>query len=163
MSSDDGVISLEVFSSTGSFMAAVETEILNRSALKPLVLKRYIDDIFSIWQTNKAEVTQFIEQANNYHLTIEFAADISHTETTFFETRFQMWTIPKGFCIRNKKAFQTYWNISVHAFLQLPTFRGQKGFIKGEALVVPTNSNSGPECNILEQNLSTEDIQKLWL
>ena len=88
MSSDDGVISLEVFSSTGSFMAAVETEILNRSALKPLVLKRYIDDIFSIWQTNKAEVTQFIEQTNNYHWTIEFAADISYTETTFLDTCF---------------------------------------------------------------------------
>ena len=33
MSSDDEVMSLEDFSSTGSFMAAVETEILNRSTL----------------------------------------------------------------------------------------------------------------------------------
>ena len=30
------------------FMAEVETEILNQSTLKPIVWKRYIDDIFSI-------------------------------------------------------------------------------------------------------------------
>ena len=29
------------------FMAKVETEILNQSALKPLIWKQYIDDIFS--------------------------------------------------------------------------------------------------------------------
>ena len=29
------------------FMASVETEILNQSALKPLIWERYIDDIFS--------------------------------------------------------------------------------------------------------------------
>ena len=134
MSSDDGVMSLEDFTSTGSLMAAVETEILNRSALKPLILKRYIDDLFSIWQTNKAEVTQFIQQANNYHWTIELVADISYIETTFLDTCFQRWTIPKWFCIRNKKAFQTYWNISVHAFLQLPPFRDQKELHQGRSI-----------------------------
>ena len=43
------------------FMAEVETKILNQSALKPLVWKRYIDDIFSIWNIHKDQVTQFIE------------------------------------------------------------------------------------------------------
>ena len=46
------------------FMAVVETEILNLSVLKPLVWKRYIDDIFSIWNVHKHQVTQFTEQAN---------------------------------------------------------------------------------------------------
>ena len=32
------------------FMAEVETEILNQSTLKSLVWKRYIDDIFSLWE-----------------------------------------------------------------------------------------------------------------
>ena len=67
-------------------MSAVETDILNRSALKPLVSKRYIDDVFSIWHANKAEVTQFIEKTNNHHWTIKFTADISYTETTFPDT-----------------------------------------------------------------------------
>ena len=68
------------------FLAEVETQILNQSALKPLVWKRYIDDIFSIWNVNKDDVTQFIKQANNHHPTIKFTAEISHTETTFLDT-----------------------------------------------------------------------------
>ena len=35
------------------FMGTVESQILRRSALKPLVWKRFIDDIFSIWNINK--------------------------------------------------------------------------------------------------------------
>jgi len=42
------------------FMAKVETEILNQSALKPLVWKRFVDDIFSLWNTTREEITQFI-------------------------------------------------------------------------------------------------------
>ena len=44
------------------FMGTVESQILYRSAQKPLVWKRYIDDTFSIWNINKDEVTRFIEQ-----------------------------------------------------------------------------------------------------
>jgi len=43
------------------FMAKVETEILNQSALKPLVWKRFIDDIFSLWNTTREEITQLIQ------------------------------------------------------------------------------------------------------
>ena len=35
------------------FMNKVETEILSQSLFKPLVWKRYIDDIFSLWTTNR--------------------------------------------------------------------------------------------------------------
>ena len=42
--------------------------------------------IISIWNVNKDGVTQFIEQANNHHPTIEFTAEISETETTFLDT-----------------------------------------------------------------------------
>jgi len=45
-------------------MAKVKTEILNQSALKPLVWKRFIDDIFSLWDTTREEITQF-SVANN--------------------------------------------------------------------------------------------------
>ena len=65
------------------FMAEVETEILNQSAFKPLVWKRYIDDIFSIWNIHKHQVMQFIEIANKHHQTIKFTAEISYTKVTF--------------------------------------------------------------------------------
>ena len=47
------------------FMGKVETEILTESAFKPLVWKRHIDDIFSLWDTNREVLTGFIDQANN--------------------------------------------------------------------------------------------------
>ena len=68
------------------FMGKVETEILSQSALKPLTWKRYIDDIFSLWDTSREDLTQFIDQANNDHPTIKFTAEISDTETTFLDT-----------------------------------------------------------------------------
>ena len=68
------------------FMAAVETEIIERSSKKPLIWKRYIDDVFSLWNLNKEEITAFIELANNCHPTIKFTAEISDTEITFLDT-----------------------------------------------------------------------------
>ena len=54
------------------FMSKVESEIVSQSALKLLVWKRYIDDIFSLWTITRENITQFIEQANNHHPTIKF-------------------------------------------------------------------------------------------
>ena len=59
------------------FMAKVETELLKKSAIKPICWKRYIDDIFSLWGTGREQITHFIEQANNHHATIKFKAEIS--------------------------------------------------------------------------------------
>lgn len=35
------------------FMSVIETEIILNSSNKPLVWKRYIDDIFSLWNIDK--------------------------------------------------------------------------------------------------------------
>ena len=41
-------------------MSAVETEILNLSKTKPLEWKRYTDDIFALWRTDRKEIDEFI-------------------------------------------------------------------------------------------------------
>ena len=46
------------------FMAHIETTILSRTVIKPTVWKRYIDDIFSLWDISKPDIEAFIEQAN---------------------------------------------------------------------------------------------------
>ena len=114
------------------FMAVVETEILNLSALKLLVWKRYIDDIFSIWNVHKHQVTLFIEQANKHHQTIKFTDEISYTEITFLDTN-----VSKGERFANKsKTFQYTHFSSCHPL------GVKKGFIKGEALrILRTNSS----------------------
>ena len=67
------------------FLAKLETEILNLSAIKPLVWKSFIDDVISGTKPER-KLTQFIEQANSQHPAIRFTAEISRTETTFLET-----------------------------------------------------------------------------
>ena len=73
------------------FMASIEKEILRQSINKPLTWKRFIDDVFCLWDKNKEEIEHFIEQANSYHPTIKFVAEVSQLETTFLDT-----TVYKG-------------------------------------------------------------------
>ena len=57
-------------------MAHIETTILSRTVCKPTVWKRYIDDIFSLWDgdISKPDIEAFIEQ------------DRTDTETVFLDT-----------------------------------------------------------------------------
>jgi len=64
---------------------------LYRNTLKPLVWKRFIDDISSLWNATREEITQFIEQASKHHKTIKFTAEVSETETNLLEN-----TVYKG-------------------------------------------------------------------
>ena len=73
------------------FMTSIEKEILRQSINKPLTWKRFIDDVFCLWDTNKEEIEHFIEQANSYHPTIKFTAEVSQLEKTFLDT-----TVYKG-------------------------------------------------------------------
>ena len=68
------------------FMAKVETDVINKSPNKPLIWKRYIDDIFSLQNTSKEAIKNFTELANSFHPTIKFTAEISNTEMTFLDT-----------------------------------------------------------------------------
>lgn len=66
-------------------MGKIETEIrkLKAQTNRPLVWKRYIDDMISLWHTNKEVIHPFIEQKKRYHPTLKFTAEISSTETSF--------------------------------------------------------------------------------
>ena len=48
------------------FIAKIETEILSKTAFVPTVWKRYIDDIFSLWDLSEHGIKTFIEQANSH-------------------------------------------------------------------------------------------------
>ena len=93
----------------GTKMAAafanIFKEILRQSINKPLTWKRFIDDVFCLWDTNKEEIEHFIEQANSYHPTIKFTAEVSQLETAFLDT-----TVYKGerFDSRRAHTLQTY-------------------------------------------------------
>ena len=46
---------------TNIFMAKIEQAILRQSTKNPLAWKRFIDDIFCLWDTNKEDIELFIE------------------------------------------------------------------------------------------------------
>ena len=56
-----------VVSFANLFMSAIETEIVNVSTKNPLLWKRYIVDVFSLWNIDIEEIDGFIEQANRHH------------------------------------------------------------------------------------------------
>ena len=68
------------------YMAEIETNLIQQSNTKPREWKRYIDDVFSLWDCNRKDVELFIKEANNFHPTIKFTAEISENEITFLDT-----------------------------------------------------------------------------
>ena len=59
------------------FMAGLEKRILEEIELQSRIWRRYINDIFFIWQHGEDSLTQFIETLNAYHPTIIFTAELS--------------------------------------------------------------------------------------
>jgi len=125
------------------FMAVVETEIINCSHLKLLTWKRYINDVFSLWNINKEEINTFIELANSYHPTIKFTAEISDTEITFLDT-----CVYKGKRFKKESILDMRMHFKPTETFQYTHFTSchppgiRKGFIKGKALkLLRTNSS----------------------
>ena len=125
------------------FMGKVESQILERNAKKPLAWKRYIDDIFSIWNINRDEVTQFIEQANSHHPTIKYTAEISDMETTFLDTKvYKGERFAKQSILDIKTYFKATETFQYTHFSSCHPPGVKKGFIKGEGLrLLRTNSS----------------------
>ena len=124
------------------FMSEIETEIILHSSNKPLVWKRYIDDIFSLWNIDKRDIGLFLELANNYHPTIKFTAEISDTEITFLDTY-----VYKGERFKRESILDVRTHFKPTETFQYTEFTSchppgvWKGFIQGEALrLLRTNS-----------------------
>ena len=50
------------------FMARIEKQILSQSCIKPLFWKRYIDDVFSLWNTSLDKIESYVEKAITFTL-----------------------------------------------------------------------------------------------
>ena len=123
-------------------MSAVEKETISLSNKKPLVWKRYIDDIFSLWN---------IKTANSYHSTIRFTAEISDKEITFLDT-----CVYKGSRFEQDSVLDLPTHFKPTETFQYTHFQSyhpvgvKKGFIKGKALrLLRTNSSQ----QIFEENI----------
>ena len=123
-------------------MANIETKILSQSRIKPTVWKRFIDDGTSLWDIDKQEIDLFLEQANSFHPTIKFTAEISDKEITFLDTvvykgeRFQ-----KDAILDIKTHYKPTETFQYTHYTSCHPPGVKRGFIKGEAIrLLRTNS-----------------------
>ncbi|XP_068704894.1 uncharacterized protein [Montipora foliosa] len=124
------------------FMAKIETTLIQQSETKPKEWRRYIDEIFSLWDTDKKDVDQFIEQANKFHPTIKFTAEISENDTVVF----------KGERLKNESILDIKTHYKPTETFQYTHFnschspRVKNGFIKGEAMRLLRTNSSKTTC-----------------
>ena len=134
------------------FMSAVENNIIKTSKTKPLVRKRYIDDVFSLWDPKREDINLFILEANRHHPTIKFTADISQKEINFLDT-----TVFKGERFNKESILDIRTHFKATETFQYMHFSSchapgvAKGFIKGEALRLLRTNSSKP---LFEENIS---------
>ena len=72
------------------FMVDLEERILKDTELKLRIWRRYINDIFFIWEHGKDSLKQFIEILNACHLTIKFTAEWSKEEINFLDVNVRL-------------------------------------------------------------------------
>ena len=125
------------------YMAEIETNLIQQSSTNPREWKRYIDDVFSLWDCNRKDLELFIKKANNFHPTIKFTAEISENEITslgtivFKEEQFTEKSI--SFIKTHYKLTKTF---QCTHFASCYPLGIKRGFIKGWAIrLLRTNSS----------------------
>ena len=58
-------------------MDRMETEFSEKERMKPWVLLRYVDDIFSVWTYGKNKLDEFLESLNSFHPNLKFTSERS--------------------------------------------------------------------------------------
>jgi peptide-methionine (R)-S-oxide reductase len=68
------------------FMADFEEKYVYTYHTQPKIWLRYIDDIFMIWDHDKAELEAFLNHLNQCHHSIKFTSEISEETISFLDT-----------------------------------------------------------------------------
>ena len=128
------------------FMSVFIRKFLQTQRIKPLVLKRYIDDIFIIWTKSSEELAKFLADLNKFHPSIHFTYQHSSTSINFLDI-----TIFKGtaFDYTNLLDIKTYQKANnLYHYLHYTSEHPHsvfKGLIRGECIrYLRTNTL---ECN----------------
>ena len=110
---------------------------------KPIIWKRFIDDIFSAWTSSKQEISNFVDFANRFHATIKFTCEMSSERAVFLDTE-----IFKGPRFASNKILDVQTHFKATETFQYTHFSSchplsvKNGFIKGETLrFLRTNSS----------------------
>ena len=119
-----------------NFMAETGTKLILQSETKPREWRRYIDDVFSLWDCDRKEVDRFIKRVY-FHLTIKFTAEISENQITFLDNR-----LFKGERFGSHLGLQNPLQAVTENFASCHPSRVKYGFIKGEAIGLSRTNSS---------------------
>lgn len=72
------------------FMASLEIPFIEKQQNKPLFYRRFLDDIFLIWNHDKASLLRFISEFNCLHRSIKFTHEISQDTINFLDVTLQV-------------------------------------------------------------------------
>ena len=112
-----------------------EKRLLAASPLKPLVWKRFIDDIFSLWNIPMEEVSIFVNFANSFHPTIKFTCEMSSERAVFLDTEvFKGPRLSSLGILHSQTHFKPTETCQYTHFSSCHPFNTKESFIKGEAL-----------------------------
>jgi hypothetical protein len=114
------------------YMSVFMQNFLATQEHKPLLIKRYIDDIVLVWPHSKDQLTNFLTALNNFHSSLHFTFNFSQTSIDFLDL-----TIYKGphFPYTNILDTKTYQNLYQHLHFDSQHPRSQhKAVLIGECI-----------------------------
>ena len=68
-------------------MGRLEGQLLRSVSLKPFSWFRFIDDVDMKWTHGPENFEMFLQEANSFHPTIRFTAEVSNEEHVFLDTK----------------------------------------------------------------------------
>ena len=74
------------------YMSNILKRFLDSSPIKPLIISRYIDDIFMIWSGTTEDLNTFMSNLNSIHPNLKFTHEVSQQSINFLDL-----TIYKGY------------------------------------------------------------------
>ena len=84
------------------FMAHFETEAMKKCYQKPSVYKRFLDDIFCVWDHGRQNLETFLEIMNSHHPAVKLTAVVEEISNDFLDV-----TVFKGPLLQEKGIFDT--------------------------------------------------------
>ena len=110
-------------------MANLEDEVLCKAKSKPLVMFRFIDDIYFVWNHSRDELTEFINLFNSHDKSIKIDCNINETSVDFLDV-----TIFKGSEFSNHNILDTkvyFKETDTHEFLHKKSYFIQNIRLRG--------------------------------
>ncbi len=136
------------------FMAKLETEVIARFPHKPKFWKRFLDDIFMIWEHDRKLLEEFLYLLNSAHPAIKFTAEIHENSADFLDV-----TVYKGpnFSTTGKLSTKMYFKpTDTHSLLLKTSFHPKHvftGLIKSQIIRYYRNCTENKDfdtaCSIL--------------